>query len=40
MQDVIVNRLKDKCPINCVGTSNVYFAMKYNMTPVGTFPHE
>lgn len=38
--ELIVQRLKEKCPINCVGTSNVYFAMKYNMLPVGTFPHE
>ena len=38
--ELIVRRLKEKCPINCVGTSNVYFAMKYNMLPVGTFPHE
>lgn len=40
LHNLIVERLKEKCPINCVGTSNVYFAMKYNMTPVGTFPHE
>ena len=38
--ELIVQRLKEKCPIYCVGTSNVYFAMKYNMIPVGTFPHE
>lgn len=40
LHELIVQRLKEKCSINCVGTSNVYFAMKYNMTPVGTFPHE
>ena len=40
LHKLIIERLKEKCPINCVGTSNVYFAMKYNMTPVGTFPHE
>jgi len=40
LHDLIVQRLKEKCPINCVGTSNVYFAMKYGMTPIGTFPHE
>ena len=40
IHDLIVQRLKEKCPINCVGTSNVYFAMKYSMTPIGTFPHE
>ena len=40
LHELIIERLKEKCPINCVGTSNVYFAMKYNMTPIGTFPHE
>ena len=40
LHELIVRRLKEKCPINCVGTSNVYFAMQYNMTPIGTFPHE
>ena len=40
LHELIISRLKEKCPINCVGTSNVYFAMKYNMTPIGTFPHE
>ena len=40
LHELIVGRLKEKCPVNCVGTSNVYFAMKYNMTPIGTFPHE
>ena len=40
LHELIVQRLKEKCSINCVGTSNVYFAMKYNMIPIGTFPHE
>ena len=39
LHNLIVQRLKDKCP-NCVGTSNVHFAMKYDMIPIGTFPHE
>lgn len=39
-QEMVIQRLNDKCPINCLGTSNVHFAMRYNMTPMGTFPHE
>lgn len=40
IQEDVVKVLKEKCPIYCVGTSNVYLAMKYNMMPSGTFPHE
>ena len=40
LHDAIVKELKEKCPKYCAGTSNVYFAMKYDMTPLGTFPHE
>ena len=40
LHELVIHRLKEKCPINCVGTSNVYFAMKYKMKPIGTFPHE
>lgn len=40
LHEHIVARLKEKCPKYCAGTSNVYFAMKFGMTPIGTFPHE
>ena len=40
LHEIIVKGLKDGCPKYCAGTSNVYFAMKYGMTPIGTFPHE
>lgn len=36
----IVNTLKEKGGSCCKSTSNVYFAMKYGLTPAGTFPHE
>ena len=38
-EDVVVKRLADETT-NCVGTSNVYLAMKYNLTPIGTYAHE
>ena len=40
LHEDVVRRLKERCPKYCAGTSNVYFAMKYDMIPVGTFPHE
>ena len=40
LHEAVVRRLKERCPKYCGGTSNVYFAMKYDMTPIGTFPHE
>lgn len=39
VQDKVCQYLKD-CSKTCVGTSNVYFAMKYDMKPIGTHPHE
>ena len=40
LHEHIVARLKEKCPKFCAGSSNVFFAMKFGMTPIGTFPHE
>ena len=39
MQDAVVRAFADE-RINCVGTSNVHFAMKYGMSPIGTMAHE
>ncbi len=44
-EDVVVRAMKDcmnakKHPGLFVGTSNVYLAMKYDLTPVGTMAHE
>ena len=38
-QDEVVRRFVTETE-NCVGTSNVYLAMKYNVTPIGTYAHE
>ena len=38
-EDVVVRRFCKETN-NCVGTSNVYLAMKYNVTPIGTYAHE
>ena len=40
LHEAVVGKLKKECPKYCAGTSNVYFAMKYDMLAVGTFPHE
>ena len=38
-QDVVIQRFVNETK-NCVGTSNVYLAMKHNVTPIGTYAHE
>ena len=39
IQNSVCSYLK-KYSKTCVGTSNVYFAMRYDMKPIGTHPHE
>ena len=39
VQDKVCAYLKENAK-TCVGTSNVHFAMKYDMRPIGTHPHE
>ena len=40
LHEAVVRRLKEACPRYCAGTSNVLYAMQYDLIPVGTFPHE
>ena len=39
VQDAVIKYIKEHS-CTCVGTSNVHFAMKYDMMPCGTHPHE
>ena len=39
VQDMVIKYIKEYSDF-CTGTSNCYFAMKYNMKPMGTHPHE
>lgn len=40
VHDRVVKQLKENAGEYFKGTSNVYFAMKHNTTPIGTMPHE
>ncbi|MEO7904574.1 MAG: nicotinate phosphoribosyltransferase [Candidatus Saccharimonadales bacterium] len=36
----VIKRLAAECPDNLTGTSNPWFAYRYNLMPIGTFAHE
>lgn len=38
--DTVVEFLKNEIPESFTGTSNLYFANKYNLNPIGTMAHE
>ena len=40
LHELVVRRLKERCPEYCAGTSNVLYAKMFDLIPVGTFPHE
>lgn len=40
VHDRVIKTLKENSGIFFKGTSNIYLAMKYNLTPIGTHPHE
>lgn len=40
IHDHVIGYLSNTVPNNLVGTSNVHFAMKYNINPIGTIAHE
>ncbi|MBC8741698.1 nicotinate phosphoribosyltransferase [Paraburkholderia sp. UCT31] len=39
-QETVLDRLVARCPDTMRGTSNVYYAMHHNLTPIGTMAHE